>query len=226
MPSATRNTKAYSGVAGSDPGKSKTWLNTSADTPRVAANEMTLAATRITGATSERNSSISTRKTTARIAGMMTRRSRSLDCRTSKLTAVLPPTRTSGPTVSRVARSFSTTAWAAELSAAGVKVAWTRTLPSTTFGGTPGACPTNAEATPSTDFTSASTFSALAWGAMICTGDPEPAGKCFARTSWPVTESTLLRKICDWVTPPALRVGANVAQASSPTSVNTQVRRG
>jgi len=61
---------------------------------------------------------------------------------------------------------------------------------------------------------------------MICTGDPEPAGKCLARTSWPVTESTLFRKICDWGIPSAFRVGTNAAQASSPTSVKTQVRRG
>ena len=101
-----------------------------------------------------------------------------------------------------------------------------RTLPSTTFSGAPGVWPTYAEATPLTDFRSVSTFSAWAWGAMISTGDPEPAGKCFAKTSWPVTESTLLRKSCDSDIPRAFRVGTKAAQMSSPTSVNTQVRRG
>ena len=103
MPRATRNTNAYSGVEGSDPGKSKTWLNTSAATPSVAANDTTLASTSSTGATTERSSSISTTRITSRIAGMITRRSRSLASLTSRLEAELPPTSTSVPTVSQLA---------------------------------------------------------------------------------------------------------------------------
>ncbi len=61
-----------------------------AATPIVAAKDSTLAATRMSGAASERSSSVSTMKITARMAGMITLRSRSLASRTSRLVAVLP----------------------------------------------------------------------------------------------------------------------------------------
>jgi hypothetical protein len=72
---------------------------------------------------------------TARIVGMMTLTSRSLACRTSRFTAVLPPTSTSVPTSSIRVRMVSTVASASTLSAGATSVAWTSTRPSTTFGG-------------------------------------------------------------------------------------------
>ena len=69
------------------------------------------------------------------------------------------------------------------------------------------------------------TWSALPSGVMIWTGEPDPAGKCRARTSWPVTESTVVRNRSDCVTPLASKVGTNAAQAASRTNVMIQVRR-
>ena len=42
----------------------------------------------------------------------------------------------------------------------------------------------------------------------MTTGDPDPAGKCRASTSWPVTESTLVRKRSEVDTPEARKVVA------------------
>ena len=76
MPRATRKTKANSGTAGSAPGKSKTWLNISADTPSAAPKDSTVATTSSSAAISDRSSRISTSSTAIRTTGMITCRSR------------------------------------------------------------------------------------------------------------------------------------------------------
>ena len=134
MPSATRNTNAYSGMLGSPPGKPNTWLNTSAEAPSVAANDSTLASSSTSGATTARSSTIRTRKITPSTTGMMRLRSRAAIARTSRLIAVVPPTTTASPTVSRRSRSCSTVRSAAGESAASDSVTSSCTRPSTKSG--------------------------------------------------------------------------------------------
>ena len=70
---------------------------------------------------------------------MMTLRSRSLACRTSRLDGGAAADQDVGADRVEVAcAAGSTVSSASGLSAAGASVAWTRTWPSTTFGGAPG----------------------------------------------------------------------------------------
>jgi hypothetical protein len=73
MPSATRKMNAKSGNAGSAFAKWKTWLKTSALTPRVAANDSTTDRISSTGASSARSNKPSTMKITTRTIGMINR---------------------------------------------------------------------------------------------------------------------------------------------------------
>ena len=78
----------------------------------------------MTGATSARSSSMRITNTTARMTGMIRLRSCAAARWTSRLTAVLPPTRASAPgTACTAARAASMVAYAAWLSGAEVSVA-------------------------------------------------------------------------------------------------------
>ena len=200
--------------------------------PMVAANDTTLAATSSSGATIERSSSASTTKITSRIVGTMTLRSRALASCTSRLVAALPPTRTSLLTASRSDRRRCTVSSASWLSDAALVVACTSTVPSTTFGGTaswPGCGRHEADealSTPGSLVTTCRAASASASGTTIWIGVADPAGKCSPITCCAMIESVSSRKVSSIVEPPALKVGAKAAAASSTMSVMTQVRRG
>ena len=169
--------------------------------PMVAANDTTLAATRSRGATSERSSRASTTKMTSRIAGTMTLRSRALASSTSRFVAELPPTSASVLTASRSDRSRCTVSWASWLSDAALVVAWTSTVPSTTFGGTAGwpGCggtrPMKALSTPGSLVTTSRAASASASGTTIWIGVADPAGKCSPITRCATIESVSSRKV-------------------------------
>ena len=97
MPSATRKTKANSGTAGSAPGKSNSWLKTSADTPSAAPKDSTVANTSSRAAIRDRSNRISTSSTAPRMTGMISRRSLAEVSTVSIWMAVLPPTRMALP---------------------------------------------------------------------------------------------------------------------------------
>ena len=157
---------------------------------------------------------------------MITRRSRLLASRTSRLIAVLPPTRMSGltgparcadagpprsPRVSRPAPS-----------------AWPGPAPCRRQPSAVRRVPAErGRRTDAVDLRSRSctTWSAWAAGVRIWTGVPAPAGKCWASTCWPVTDSTLSRNRSACEMPLALNVGRNAAQASSASALTTQTRR-
>ena len=107
-----------------------------------------------------------------------------------------------------------------------MSVAWTRTLPSTTFGGMPGATDAEAVATPSTFIAVSTTLADWSAGVRICTGVPAPASKCLASSSWPVTDSTLSRNSSSWEMPEALNVGRNAPQISSASALSAHTLRG
>ena len=91
-----------------------------------------------------------------------------------------------------------------------------------TFGGAPGGPwvrPSEGWVTPASSPRIASTSWALSSGLRMSTGEPEPASKCLARSSWPETESTLVRKMSDWATPLTLSVGRKAAATSRPATI-------
>ena len=225
MPSATRNTNANSGTAGSAPGKLNTWLKTNADTPRAAPKDSTVATVSSSAATSDRSSRMRTSSTAPRITGMINRRSLANVSTVSIWMAVLPPTRIWSPysgmacSASRTARTaFS----ASSLSDWADRVAWIWTSPLTTSGRAPADCgPAPAAVStagwpemPSTPATVSTTCWADASGAMITTGFPEPPGKCWFRASCPAMESTSVRKTSVCEVPDAFRVGTSRHSAS------------
>jgi hypothetical protein len=67
---------------------------------------------------------------------------------------------------------------------------------------------------------------ALSAGPMTMVGVPDPAGKCRASASPPVTDSTVVRNVSDCFTPSAFSVGRKAARISRPMPLAMATPRG
>jgi hypothetical protein len=172
---------------GSEPGQSRTLLNSRAAAPSVAAKLRTTVATSSTGASTERSSTTSTSRMTTSTAGMITVRSRFAVSCASYCSAVGPPTRTSGPTASSACRSLATVSVAASLSPASARVTWTWPRPPEVRSGAVGSSGRSvtgaADATPSVASARRVTSATSPAGASTTAGVPDPPGKCRERAS-------------------------------------------